>query len=103
MALIYGLSEQQRLPHAPDAFLDILLKKGAHMAEYAVLYVLLWQALRARSLGLPWVLSMLYAISDEVHQTFVPGRNGWYVDVIIDSTGALLAALALWEARRRKR
>lgn len=64
------------------------LRKAAHMAEYAVLSVLIyiwigkWQAAVA--------FAALYAVSDEVHQLFVPGRAGRFSDVIIDSMGALL-------------
>jgi VanZ family protein len=41
------------------------------------------------------VLAVLYAISDEVHQSFVPTREGTLRDVIIDAIGALLAWTAL--------
>jgi VanZ family protein len=103
MALIFGVSAQPDLPHAPGRVLDTLLKKGAHMLEYAVLVVLFWQALGSRWAGLAWLLTVLYAVSDEFHQTFVPGRNGRYEDVIIDGTGALLAAIALWRISRKAR
>ena len=103
MAMIFGVSAQQDLPHAPSGVLDLLLKKGAHMLEYAVLVVLFWQALGSRWTGLAWVLTMLYAASDEFHQAFVPGRNGQYEDVLIDGAGALLAALALWWVSRKAR
>ena len=77
------------------------------MAGYAVLFLLWWRALNKPlrflpSLVLAWVLTVLYAVSDEYHQTFVPGRNGNALDVLIDASGAALAALALWLARRSK-
>jgi VanZ family protein len=108
MLLIFGLSAQPALPQAPDELLDTLLKKGAHMIEYAILVVLLWRAWNARqrpvaSLALAFVLAVLYAASDEFHQTFVPGRLGRVQDVLIDSLGAALAALGVWAATRGKK
>jgi VanZ family protein len=73
---------------------DLVLRKIAHAAEYAILGALL-----ARALGRPGVafaLGALYAASDEVHQLFVPGRTGSPVDVAIDALG-VLAGVLLWE------
>ena len=102
MGLIFVVSAQPSLPEAPDPAFDTLLKKLAHMVEYAFLCVLFWGALPKDSPWGAWVLAVLYAISDEVHQTFVPGRNGWIVDVLVDGVGAGLAALAVWRLQRRK-
>ena len=137
MGLIYVLSAQPSLPKAPGPFIDLLLKKGAHMAGYAVLMVLWWRALanylRVRgprirgeqahnacadsasagltlakrsgelvALVVAWTATVLYAISDEVHQVFVPGRSGRALDVLIDACGALLAGVALWTSRRSR-
>ena len=107
MGAIYYLSAQSSLPHAPGAWWDLLLKKGAHVAAYAILQVLWWRALKRRcsprlALGLAVLLSVLYAISDEVHQLYVPGRNGRVWDVVIDVCGVLLAASILRGQRRRE-
>jgi VanZ family protein len=105
MALIFGLSAQPDLPHAPGGLTDLLLKKTGHAVAYGVLYVLLWQALAYgfRPLALAWILTVLYAVSDEFHQTFVPGRNGRFLDVAIDAAGALVAAVVVRGMRRRAR
>ncbi len=78
---------------------DFVLRKCAHVFEYAVLSFLLARAL-GRSFGitrkvLAWtaMLALLYAASDEYHQTFVPGRGPSVHDVVIDSIGI---ALAVW-------
>jgi VanZ family protein len=69
---------------------DEILRKLAHATEYAILAALLLRAVRE----LPaWALSVLYAISDELHQHFVPGRAGRPLDVAIDATGALVGVL----------
>ena len=108
MTLIFVLSAQPNLPEASRPTWDLLLKKGGHMAEYAILHSLLWRAVHQRTpfprpLGLAWLLCVLYAASDEFHQTFVPGRNGWIGDVVVDSVGASLAAMGIWLRTRRRR
>jgi len=98
MALIFWFSSQPDLPKAPDALTDLLLKKGLHAFEYGVLALLFWRALRSQissrhAVTMAWVLSALYAASDEFHQTFVPGRAGRLLDVVVDWLGAGLALL----------
>jgi VanZ family protein len=108
MLLIYVFSAQPALPHAPDPLWDLLLKKAAHMAAYTILCVLLWRALNRRvsgpvALGMAWVLTALYALSDEFHQAYVPGRHGSVFDVAIDGVGGLIAVLGLWWMTRGRR
>jgi len=100
MALIFFMSDQSTLPGVEDTLLDLLIKKGGHFMAYAILAGLAWRALAPsptdnRLLLLVWVIAVLYAASDEVHQLFVPGRHGSLVDVAIDSAGALLAVILL--------
>ncbi|MBA2462943.1 MAG: VanZ family protein [Actinobacteria bacterium] len=71
---------------------DLVLRKLAHTAEYALLGALLLRALRAE---LPAFLAgVAYAVSDELHQHFVPGRRGAPLDVLIDTIGVGLGILA---------
>jgi VanZ family protein len=79
---------------------DLVLRKIAHAAEYAVLGALLARA-TGRS-GLAVALGVLYAVSDEVHQTFVPGRAGAPRDVAIDAVGVALG-VGLWQLARTRR
>jgi VanZ family protein len=77
---------------------DLVLRKCAHLTEYAILGLLL-----ARAAGRPGValaLGALYAVSDEVHQHFVRGRHGVWYDVVIDTVGVTLGVVLL---RRRRR
>ena len=74
---------------------DFPLRKAAHMAEYAILFAL---ARRAMGDARGFAFTLLYAASDELHQSFVPGRHGAWTDVLVDGAGALLA---LTFARRR--
>ena len=79
---------------------DYVLRKGAHMTEYAILAVLLVRA--TRSYMWAFVLAVAYAGSDEFHQTFVRGRHGTPIDVGIDAVGALIG-LVLWRSKIRRR
>lgn len=71
-----------------------IVRKNAHFFAYLILGVLVLNALRRcgvsgyKSLALALGICILYAISDEVHQLFVPGRGGQVRDVILDSAGA---------------
>ena len=79
---------------------DTILRKLAHLAEYAILGALLDRALRRPQLVVAVALAGLYAVTDEVHQLFVEGRHGSPLDVAIDTLGALLGVL-LWRGVRR--
>jgi VanZ family protein len=77
---------------------DYVLRKGAHMTEYAVLACLLMRALG--SYGWAFGLAVAYAATDEFHQTFVRGRHGSPIDVGIDAVGALIG-LWVWRTKLR--
>ena len=108
MSAIFILSAQPTLPHHPDRLFDTILKKVGHAVEYGILTFLLWRALSqgqgtlSRSaLVTAFLVSVLYAASDEYHQTFVPGRKGKLVDVGVDTIGALVALLVVGSLGRR--
>jgi VanZ family protein len=98
MALIFGLSS---IPHLSSGLgtWDLVLRKGAHMTEYAILAVLLWRALRNELAAL--AVAIVYAGTDELHQAFVRGRHASPVDVAIDALGASVGLLLLLRARVR--
>ena len=73
---------------------DTLLRKLAHAAEYAVLGALVLRAVRRA--GLSFALAAAYAVSDEVHQSFVRGRNGSPLDLAIDALGIAIG-IVLWQ------
>jgi VanZ family protein len=79
---------------------DLVLRKLAHTAEYAVLGALLVRA--TDRAWLAFGLGVLYAASDEIHQTFVTGRHGTPVDVAIDAVGVAIG-IALWQSVRARR
>jgi VanZ family protein len=75
------------------------------VTEYAVLTALWWRALRGFGVRFPLAvaiaISVGYAATDEFHQTFVRGRRGTPVDVLIDSVGMAIAATAVTAVRLR--
>jgi VanZ family protein len=92
MAIIFALSAQPDLGTGLGGW-DLVLRKLGHMAEFGLLW---WLWLRA--LGRPQAaaaITLAYAVSDEFHQSFVSGRVGSPVDVLIDATGVAIA-YALW-------
>jgi len=110
MGLIFMASAQPDLPSpdTPGSPLDTVMKKAGHVLSYGILACLyhraLGQALRvSTTLRILCVgLAMAYGLTDEFHQTFVPGRHGQLVDVAIDGVGASLAMLLTWWLERRR-
>jgi VanZ family protein len=120
MYLIYFLSDQsgllalpflqklKLLPEINDSKLagdmEYVVRKSAHMAEYAVLFILTYlttsrlffrkgEKKLAKALVLSLLICIAYAFSDESHQFIVPGRDGRIVDIFIDTFGILLGQL----------
>jgi VanZ family protein len=104
MGLIFWLSSQPQPFDLPDPWQESLVGISGHILGYAGLSILWWRTLAARpsapgrrTLALAFFLTVLYAVSDEVHQTFVPGRSGTFGDLLIDAAGA---AMSLWLVHR---
>ena len=66
---------------------DVVLRKVAHLAEYAVLGALLYRAVRRDPAAV--VLGSAYAATDEIHQSFVSGRQGSPLDWLVDTAGVV--------------
>ena len=101
MALIFALSATPDLSSGLGAW-DLVLRKLAHITIFGVLWLTLARAVRWRKPVPTAVIALLYAVSDEVHQSFVEGRHGSPVDVLIDAVGIGLAMLAWVVASRRR-
>lgn len=99
-----------------EGLVSFVVRKGAHFLEYLVLGIsLFWtvQDLRMRpgrvpggSAGraflVPWAVGALYAVTDEVHQYFVPGRSCELRDVLIDACGIAAGVAIVWYRRHRQ-
>lgn len=79
-------------------FISFIIRKIAHISEYFILTLLFYigfyknyqKTSKDKLLLLSIVFSIIYSITDELHQTFVPNRVGSHKDVIIDSMGCLI-------------
>ncbi|WP_243135853.1 VanZ family protein [Acetobacterium tundrae] len=78
-------------------YLDFYVRKSAHFCIYLILAVLTLVALKQSNVSKAevkvFIICVLYACSDEVHQLFILGRSGQVRDVFIDSTGVALGLL----------
>jgi len=102
MLVIFFLSSRSSESLPDFATWDFAIKKSAHMFGYGMLAraYLHFFGNTAKGKGLAWLLSLLYAVTDEFHQSFVPGRYASIYDVILfDNLGA---AFALWFGGKRK-
>ena len=101
MGVIFALSAVPSLASPFEPLQDFILRKLAHLTEYAILTALLFWALRrhvarTHAFLIAAAAALLYAFSDEWHQTFVPGREGSLRDIAIDMLGI---GMCLWFAR----
>ncbi len=107
-ALIFALSAQAELRVVPDdASLDLVVRKLGHLGVFGILALLLLRALVGTPAWRhPWAwafgLTVIYAVTDEVHQGLVAGRHMSAVDVSIDAAGAF-GSLALARLIRSRR
>ena len=109
MTLIFCFSNQANSGAITEAYLgnfNVPLRKIAHLSEYLILCLLSERAFRLsggswqrNSLIFAVVLSGFYALTDEWHQAFVPGRSATLSDVLVDLLGALFACA--WQVLRR--
>ena len=93
--------------------MHLFVRKAAHFSEYAVLGMLTVNALRTYRLNkalrliLPVATCLVYAVSDEIHQYFIPDRACRAFDVFIDTVGGLTGTLILlglmWLIKRRRK
>ena len=91
------------------AWFHFFLRKAGHLTEYAILATLAARAFRNSShqfIQRHWfkfsiLLAVVYALSDEFHQSFVPSRTASIHDSLIDSAGALIALVVIWLRHRR--
>jgi VanZ family protein len=99
MIFIFILSSQPVLPGTSVVAADFLSKKIAHMAVFGVLYYLWYLTLNEakdkKNFLVPAIIVIVYAITDELHQSIIPGRRASFGDVGYDSIGAGIVFLKL--------
>lgn len=109
MGVIFYLSAQKG---SQEQYYDLwmfMLRKGAHIAEYIILYFFWVRSLKKTMVdsGLVWlyaaIFSFAFALSDEFHQLFVYGREGKISDVAIDLVGIIIGFLAMKKISSHKK
>lgn len=106
MTAIFGFSSIPSNEMPSFGLWDLVVKKGSHMLGYGLLALAFWYGLyfEKQQWRFAFLLALLYAITDEFHQSFVPGRQPSWVDaLIIDSSGAALMLMAASRFRKRMR
>ena len=87
---------------------EIIIRKAAHMSEYAILTLTFIYGFHKNKFTLQKALllslsaTFLYACSDEFHQLFIAGRSGQLVDVMIDTTGGMIAIILFYFIKKKK-
>jgi len=105
MVIIFGFSSIPSQEMPSFGVWDLVVKKGAHLLGYGLLALANWYGLcfDKHRWWLVLLLTVLYAITDEFHQSFVPGRHPSLVDaLVIDSSGAALMLFTVSSLRKRK-
>lgn len=88
MAVIFYFSSKQTTGIGTTSTNRFLILKSFHLIEFAFLAFLLSYAVVKKKIVI--IIAYLYAISDEVHQSFVPGRTSRFRDTLIDLVGILI-------------
>ena len=85
----------------------VLVRKSAHFTLYFILGLLVISFLKEfglsrKSIIISIIVVLLYAVSDEIHQTFIPGRSGEVFDVLIDTIGGTLSTVLYYLIYKRR-
>lgn len=91
------------LTHRQLAHINYAMRECAHFTEYFIFYLLLFRGFRSGQRGWRWTWALAalaiaagYSALDEVHQAFVASRTASPLDSLLDSSGAFIAAAAVW-------
>ena len=98
MAFIFFLSSRSTVGIGQTQTERFLILKSFHLIEYAVLFVL--YALSFRNLKTAFIAAYIYALTDEIHQAFIPGREGKFADTLIDLLGIVIGLIFIRLYRR---
>ncbi len=80
---------------------NAIIRKSAHVLMFGLLSIIIYVAIRRRSIWLAWSCTTLMAVVDEWHQSYIPGRSALVEDVLLDSLAALIFLRIIVYIRRR--
>ena len=89
-SFIFYLSSIPQLELTSEPIGNFLTRKTGHIVEFAVLGSLILRALKGKNYYLAILLSVVYGIFDETHQTFVPTREFHFSDIVFDAAGSVV-------------
>jgi VanZ family protein len=101
--VIFFFSSKQTGTASEVHWQDFVVKKTAHMVEYAIFAMLLYRALtntgvtKKKALVTALLFCILYGFTDEYHQSFTPGREPHIRDVVFDTIGASISVYSIWK------
>lgn len=103
MMVIFTFSSIPSVELPSLGWFDMLVKKGGHILGYGMLSMAYLRGLDMdkKNLWFAWLLSIIYSITDEIHQIFVPGRHASVWDIGIDAGGAAIT-LFLYQIHNKK-
>ena len=100
--VIFLFSSKPVIPASAFFWKDFIIKKTAHVIEYGILAGLLYRALKEYGVQkynaglIAILLALIYGATDELHQSFTPGREPRVRDVFFDTIGAILSIYSIW-------
>lgn len=100
MAIIFYFSTQQTADIIPNTIPHFIFFKSLHIIEYGALAVLIFFAILRKKETV--IIAYLYALSDEIHQTFISGRSGRLQDTLFDLLGIFIGLIVLKQLRKIK-
>ena len=106
MAIIFALSSIPSTAMPMFGTWDTIVKKGGHVLGYGLLAVSYWYGwgFKKSHWWMALILAVFYALSDEFHQSFVPGRHPSLVDALVIDAGGAAIGLGLvywWRVKKR--
>ena len=103
MLMIFLLSSRQKVAFTDNYPVSFAIFKSLHLVEYAILFFLWARTLVLLKINNPFYLALFftfaYGLSDELHQSFINGREGKLLDAFVDGLGGILAWIAIKKFR----
>jgi VanZ family protein len=94
MMVIFYFSSRQTTGIGGDSYwFRFFILKSFHLIEYAILFILINFAINSNINSI--FIAYLYGISDEIHQSFIPGRTSKFTDTLIDLLGIFIGFIFL--------
>lgn len=87
---LFLIEKYLHLSEAQAELLNVAFRKLVHLGAFGVLAILFYNGLAKNKFFSAWLITTMYAATDELHQAFIPDRTGSLLDVALDSFGAFI-------------